>query len=179
MGANEIANRVEASAWIAAAGDFEGEGFADVKASDFFFRSISGFVEAIEVLNLEPGDSWDDVNDLIFVLTLDREYSRRDTTFLLQPIESFRADVDNPASIAPLSYEGIVRVLPVSEAGYQAVISGGAPSIPADLDPYVRVICFANLSDFQLSGAGLEFGIQVLRMPDNESQNTTVTFKSP
>ena len=177
MGANEIANRVEASAWIAAAGELTGEGVgSDVKASDFFFRSLSGFIDRIEVIGVEAGETWGSITDLSLAIFLDRDYSRRDTSILLNPIDSFRPNGDDPAVINPLVYEGPLRVVTLSKDGYETLAKGGSVpfTLPASLDPFSVLLINANLGNFQEIGLGLEFGIELLRMPDNDAPGSTV-----
>ena len=179
MGANEIANRVEASAWIAAAGEINGEGVGrDVEASDFFFRSISGFVNRMEVIDVDVGDPWDGILNLSIALFLDRNYARKDTTLLLQAIDSFRPQSDDPAVINPLVFNGPVRVATFSAEGYESVKTGGVPpfTLPASLDPFSVLLINADLNNFQELGVGLEFGIELLRMPDNDGGDTAVAF---
>ena len=176
MGANEIANRVEASAWIAAAGETDGEGASPIAAGDFFFRSLSGFVNRIEVVGVVPGDTWDTVTELVLALFLDRNYARKDTTMLLQPIDSARPTLGNPALIAPLAYEGPLQIIPLSADGYLQIQAGGLASLPATLDPYSVLVVIANLSSYQQAGVGLEFGIEVLRMPDYNGPPASVSF---
>lgn len=179
MGANEISNRVEASAWIAAAGQSEPESPSSiVKASDFFFRSISGFVNRIEIAGAEVGDNWDDVEQLGIALFLDRNYARKDTTMLLQPIDSLRPALNQPAITLPLNYEGPLRVLPMSLAGFEALKTFGPQPLPGSLDPYSVLLVVADLTKFQLAGVGLEFGIEVLRMPDYNGGPTTVIIQT-
>lgn len=184
MGANEIANRVEASAWIAAAGRVDGDdiGTQEVVPADFFFRSLNGFDNRMEVLGIPPGDTWEDaaLGSITIVLFLDRNYARKDTTMLLQPIESFRPSIPDPAIILPVSYEGPLRVIPLSASGYQTVKTG-APvlSLPASVDPYSVLLVVVNLGDFQVVGKGIEFGIEVLRMQDNDGPPTVTTLIDP
>jgi len=183
MGANEISNRVEASAWIAAAGEVDGDGLGTglVVDTDFFFRSLSGFVNKIEVLGLQPGDTWENVLQLTVALFLDRNYARKDTTMLLQPINSFRPEIGDPANILPLVFGGPLQVTPLSAAGYQSVKDGGATpfTLPASADPYSVLLVLADLEQFQEFGKGLEFGIEVLRMQDNDAPDQTETTLVP
>lgn len=179
MGANEIANRVEASAWVAAAGQIDEEGTGGpISAADFFFRSLSGFVNRIEVLGVDPAvDTWDTLTELVVALFLDRNYARKDTTMLLQPIDSARPQSDDPAIVLPSSYQGPLRVLPLSAEGYITATTGAPPlTLPGSLDPYSVLLVVADLDAFQLVGKGLEFGIEVLRMPDYDGPPASVNF---
>lgn len=182
MGANEIANRVEASAWIAAAGQSDDEGVGGpITPADFFFRSLSGFVNKMEILGIIPGQTWDDLEQVSIALFLDRNYARRDTTMLLQPIETFRPATNDPSIVQPVSYEGPLRVIPVSAEGFESVKGGGVPpfTLPASVDPYSVLVVVANLMEFQQLGHGLEFGIEVLRMPDNDGPPTATEILLP
>ena len=178
MGANEIANRIEAAGWLSATGQFDGEGSTDVLASDFFFRSIVGFKNKLEVINPQLGDSWGNAETVSLALFLDRNYARKDTTIQITPIETLRATV-NPVAIAPTSYEGMLRILPLSAEGYESFTHGNVPplSVPGSLDPYSVLVIVANLEEFQLVGFGVEFSIQVMRLPDLEGgDETAVNF---
>lgn len=186
MGANELSNRVEAAGWIAAAGQVNGDNEGQAIAADgsqFFFRSISGFVNKIEVLNVNPAvDTWLDLqaSEVTLALFLDRNYARKDTSIGITPIESFREQSDDPAVSIPVSYEGMLRVLPMSQAAYDSVKAGSLVfPLPESLDPYSVIIVVADLSAFQAVGAGVEFGIQVSRMSDNDAPGTTDTTFIP
>ena len=176
MGANEIANRIEAAGWLAAAGQHDGEGGTDVVPGDFFFRSIVGFQNRLEVINPEVGDDWSGVESVSIALFLDRNYARKDTTIQVSAIESLRVAINTPpVTVAPISYQGVIRVLPLSADGYKSFKSGGVPplSIPGSLDPYSVLVCIADLEEFQRSGFGVEFAIQVMRLPDLEGGDET------
>lgn len=178
MGANEIANRIEAAGWLSTTGQNDGEGATDVKASDFYFRSIVGFKNKLEIINPQVGDSWTTVDSISVALFLDRNYARKDTTIQITPIESMRASL-NPAGIIPVSYAGMLRVLPLSAQGYESFTHGLVPplSLPGSLDPYSVIVVVADLDDFQAIGFGVEFSIQVMRLPDLEGgDETAVTF---
>ncbi len=184
MGANEIANRVEASAWVAAAGKVDGDniGTEEVVPADFFFRSLNGFDNRIEVIGISPGETWEtaSLGVITIVLFLERNYARKDTTMLLQPIESFRPSIPDPSIILPVSYEGPLRVTPLSAAGYETVKTGAPPfTLPASIDPYSVLLVTANLGDFQQLGKGVEFGIEVVRMQDNDGPPTVTTLIDP
>lgn len=184
MGANEIANRVEASAWIAAAGQTDGDdiGVNEVLPTDFFFRSLNGFVNRMDVLGISPGETWEDAaqGTITVVLFLDRNYARKDTTLLLQPIETFRPSTVDPAIILPVSYEGPLRVTPLSADGYSNVRTGAPPfTLPGSVDPYSVLMVSLNLGEFQVFGKGVEFGIEVLRMQDNDGPPTVTTLVDP
>lgn len=175
MGANENKNQTEAAAWVAAAGAQEPEGPSPVVApTDFFFRSLVGFIDRIEVIDPAEGSDWDAATQLSLVLTLDRAYSRRATAITIDPLDSFRL---NPAGdVLGLSYFGPLRVNPLSEEGYAQLLAGDPFVLPASLDPFSRLVVIADLETYQLSGFGLEFCIKLMSMQRNEDNNTTVTF---
>lgn len=170
MGANELSNRVEATAWVVAAGTMDGEGAGSpVAATDFFFRSLSGFVNKLEIIGPVIGDSWDDVDFLNVVLFLERNYARDHTTIAcINPITTARGQTGVAGGPAiPVTYIGPSEVFPITQAGYEIIKNNlGDFQEPAGLDPYSVIVCTFDLSGgvFQRSGKGLEFGIQVTSM---------------
>ena len=175
MGANEIANRIEAAAWIAAAGQEDGEGFTDVTAEDFFFRSIVGFENRLTLLSPEDGEDWGSVDTISMAIFLERAYSRGDTAIQITPIETMRADASS-GDVLPVSYEGVIRVLPLSTAGFAAAQAGDPFTLPGSLDPYSVLLIIINLDQFQVSGVGVEFAINVMRLQEAIGE-TSVAFE--
>lgn len=175
MGSNEIANRCEAAAWIAAAGAEDPEGPAPlVSADDFFIRSLNGFIDRIDVLDPQVGTDWDAVGQVTLGLHLDRNYSRRDTSIVIDPVDSFRENA--AGDVLGVSYFGPLRVVPLSEQGYAELLAGGTFTLPDSLDPFSRIVVIADLTTYQAGGFGLEFSIQLMRMQQNEDNDTDVQF---
>ena len=180
MGSNEIKNSIEACAWISAGSAAGSEGNATVEADNFFFRSISGFIDRIDVLGADFGTDWVAVpNNLMTIgLYLDRNYSRNANTFLLQNIDSIRAAPDSPEESGDIVIASAPRVLPLTDEAYVALITNQTPPEPDDLDPFSRQLIYLDLST-QIEGHGCEFGIELLGMPQNEDNSTDVENFTP
>lgn len=177
--ANEIANRVEACAWIAAAAPVNSEGPQPVVADNFFFRSLSGFEDRIDVLSPPLGTEWSGLPTLTLGLYLERNYSRRATALFLQSIDTISVDPDSGGP-SPIGMSTAPRVLPLTEAAYDRFfIDGGADPTINDLDPFKRLVIIIDLANFQVFGHGTEFSIEVLSMPRNDDGNTNVQFPVP
>ena len=176
MGSNEIKNSIEACAWIvAAAAPFPDLGVTPVAADQFFFRSISGFVDRIDVLTPALGTDWIDATEVVLGLYLDRNYSRRATTIFTKNINTVGVE-PTTGDPSPISMDLSPNVLALTEAAYNDLISTGTFPTADDLDPFSRLLVTLDVTDFQDLGFGTEFGIELLSMPQNEDGNTNVQF---
>ena len=178
MGSNEIKNSIEACAWIVAGrGASPGESpLALVAPENFFFRSISGFQDRIDVISPVFGSDWAVAQEIIIGLYLDRNYSRAATTLLLKNINSIGLGTNTPPNPALVQMMFSPNVQPLTAAAYEALyVTGTADPLPDDQDPFDRlVITMPDLQEDQIEGHGTEFGIVLLSMPQNDDGDTDV-----
>lgn len=173
MGANEIANHIEAACWLKF-GPAPGEDPA--VPTPLYFRSQNGFINQIGVADVS-----DPMAAPIIFVQLDRYYSRRETSInVFLPLVLDVVEIP-PAAPTLVGYPTEVNILQPAAQPTDSRLVYGEITMPTDpvelaafLDRFNGFMVFPRAVGGE--GAVAIYGdicIQVFRVPKGENQNVT------